>query len=164
MPEVTADADPAAGTAGGLGGSSPRGSAIEALAVTADRQALALLTARLNWSKTASCGEALYLWAGRLDLAHLIHGGPVPDRAICFPRSPVVYPPLGAVAVSIGGLAGALPSSSASQRTAILTPGPAMPTRLGTGISPSFWLSSLGTLMSMARSSDTFPFRLVTGH
>jgi hypothetical protein len=66
----------------------------------------ALLSMRLIWSNTASSDEALYLWAGRLELSHLIHGGQVPDFATYFSGSPVVYPPVGAVAVSIGGLAG----------------------------------------------------------
>jgi hypothetical protein len=68
----------------------------------------AALSLRLVWSNTAFPDEGLYLWAGRLELAHLLHGGPaLPDFASYFSGSPVLYPPLGAAAAAIGGLAGA---------------------------------------------------------
>ena len=67
----------------------------------------ALLSLRLVWSNTAFQDEALYLWAGQLEWAHWLHGGFVPDFPAYFSGAPVVYPPLGALASSIGGLAGA---------------------------------------------------------
>ena len=67
----------------------------------------ALLSLRLVWSNTAFQDEALYLWAGHLEWAHWLHGGSVPDFPAYFSGAPVVYPPLGALASSIGGLAGA---------------------------------------------------------
>jgi len=67
----------------------------------------ALLSLRLVWANTAFQDEALYLWAGRLEWAHWLHGGSVPDFPAYFSGAPVVYPPLGALASSIGGLAGA---------------------------------------------------------
>jgi hypothetical protein len=67
----------------------------------------AALSLRLIWSNTAFTDEALYLWAGHLEWAHWLHGTPVPAFATYFSGSPVVYPPVGALADSIGGLAGA---------------------------------------------------------
>jgi 4-amino-4-deoxy-L-arabinose transferase-like glycosyltransferase len=67
----------------------------------------ASLSLRLVWSNTAFQDEALYLWAGRLELAHWLHSAPVPDFATYFSGAPVVYPPLGALADALGGLAGA---------------------------------------------------------
>ena len=65
------------------------------------------LSLRLVWSNTAYQDEALYLWAGHLEWAHWLHGVAVPDFASYFSGAPVIYPPLGAVASSIGGLAAA---------------------------------------------------------
>jgi Dolichyl-phosphate-mannose-protein mannosyltransferase len=65
------------------------------------------LSLRLVWSNTAYQDEALYLWAGHLEWAHWLHGLAVPDFASYFSGAPVIYPPLGAVASSIGGLAAA---------------------------------------------------------
>jgi hypothetical protein len=68
----------------------------------------AALSLRLVWSNTAFPDEALYLWAGRLELTHLLHGGPaLPDFASYFSGAPVAYPPLAAAAAGAGGLAGA---------------------------------------------------------
>jgi hypothetical protein len=78
----------------------------------------AFLTIRLVWSNTASSDEALYLWAGRLELAHLLHGGQVPDFATYFSGSPLIYPPLGAIASGLGGLAAARLLSLAMMLTA----------------------------------------------
>jgi 4-amino-4-deoxy-L-arabinose transferase-like glycosyltransferase len=63
------------------------------------------LSLRLVWSNTAYQDEALYLWAGHLEWAHWLHGVAVPDFASYFSGAPVIYPPLGAVASSMGGLA-----------------------------------------------------------
>jgi MFS family permease len=67
----------------------------------------AALSARLVWSNTAFQDEALYLWAGRLEWAHWGHSAPIPAFAPWFSGSPVIYPPIGALADSIGGLAAA---------------------------------------------------------
>ncbi len=42
-----------------------------------------------------------------MEWAHLLHGTPIPPFATFFSGAPVIYPPLGALADSIGGLAGA---------------------------------------------------------
>ena len=69
----------------------------------------AALSLTLVWSNTAYTDEADYLWVGRLEIAHWMHGTSWPSvyayRA--FPGSPILYPPLGALANGIGGLAGA---------------------------------------------------------
>ncbi|HXW44833.1 MAG TPA: hypothetical protein VEL03_08610, partial [Streptosporangiaceae bacterium] len=62
----------------------------------------AVLTLRLIWSNTAFSDEALYLWAGRLELTHLLNGQSVPSFASYFSGSPVLYPPLGAIAAALG--------------------------------------------------------------
>lgn len=67
----------------------------------------AALNLRMVWSNTAFQDEALYLWAGRLEWAHWLHGAPIPVFATWFSGAPVIYPPLGALADSIGGLAAA---------------------------------------------------------
>ena len=67
----------------------------------------AVLSLRLVWSNTAFPDEALYLWAGHLEWAHWLHGMPIPAFNTFFSGAPIVYPPLGAIADSIGGLAGA---------------------------------------------------------
>jgi 4-amino-4-deoxy-L-arabinose transferase-like glycosyltransferase len=74
------------------------------LAVLAAQAGLSL---RLIWSNTAFEDEALYLSAGHLEWAHWLHGAPLPDLATYFSGAPALYPPLGALADSIGGLAGA---------------------------------------------------------
>ena len=66
----------------------------------------ALLSLRLIWSNTAFTDEALYLWSGRLEWAHWLHATPIPNFPTYFSGSPVVYPPLGAMA----------PPSAASRR------------------------------------------------
>ena len=66
-----------------------------------------VLSLKLLWSNTAFSDEALYLWAGHLELAHWLHGTPIPAFPTYFSGSPVIYPPLGALADSLGGLAGA---------------------------------------------------------
>ncbi len=67
----------------------------------------AALSLRLVWADTAFEDEATYLWAGHLEWAHWLHGAAVPPFAAYFSGSPVIYPPLGALADSVGGLAGA---------------------------------------------------------
>jgi Dolichyl-phosphate-mannose-protein mannosyltransferase len=67
----------------------------------------AVLTLRLLNADTAFQDEALYLWAGHRELAYLLHGTPLPPFAAFFSGAPVLYPPVGALADSIGGLAAA---------------------------------------------------------
>lgn len=65
----------------------------------------AVLSLRLVWSNTAFTDEALYLWAGHLEWAHWLHGTAIPAFPAYFSGAPVIYPPLGALADSVGGLA-----------------------------------------------------------
>jgi hypothetical protein len=74
------------------------------LAVLAVQAGLSL---RLVWSNTAFIDEATYLYAGSQELNHWLHGIPVVDYQTFFSGSPAVYPPLGAMASAVGGLAGA---------------------------------------------------------
>jgi hypothetical protein len=67
----------------------------------------AALSVRLLGADTAFQDEALYLWAGHLQWAHWLHGTSVPPFPYYFSGAPVIYPPLGALADSIGGLAAA---------------------------------------------------------
>jgi Dolichyl-phosphate-mannose-protein mannosyltransferase len=67
----------------------------------------AVLSLRLVWSATAFLDEGEYLTVGRLELAHFLHHAPMPDVATYLSGSPIVYPPLAAIANDIGGLAGA---------------------------------------------------------
>jgi hypothetical protein len=65
------------------------------------------LSLRLVWSDTAFQDEALYLRAGYLEWARWLHHAPIPNFPAYFSGAPVIYPPLGALADSIGGLAAA---------------------------------------------------------
>jgi hypothetical protein len=67
----------------------------------------AALSLRLVRADTAFQDEATYLWAGHLQWAHWLHGTPLPPFPSYFSGAPVVYPPLGALADSIGSLAAA---------------------------------------------------------
>jgi Dolichyl-phosphate-mannose-protein mannosyltransferase len=68
----------------------------------------AVLSMRLFWSNTAFQDEALYLWSGHLEWAHWLHGAQLPTSFPTFlSGAPIIYPPLGAIADSAGGLAGA---------------------------------------------------------
>lgn len=71
--------------------------------------AQAVASGRLLRADTAYTDEALYLWAGRAEWAHVLAGTPMPAPAFpaYFSGSPLIYPPLGAIASGIGGLAGA---------------------------------------------------------
>ena len=62
----------------------------------------------LRLQNTAFGDEALYLYAGHMETAHLLHGAALQgDYASYFPGVPVVYPVLAAAASSVGGLAAA---------------------------------------------------------
>ncbi len=67
----------------------------------------AALSLRLLWSNTAFQDEALYLRAGHLEWARWLHGAAIPNFPSYFSGAPVIYPPLGALADSIGGLVAA---------------------------------------------------------
>jgi hypothetical protein len=67
----------------------------------------AALSARMVWTRTAFGDEALYLSAGHLEWSHWLHGTQVPDYQTWFSGAPVLYPPIGAIADSLGGLAAA---------------------------------------------------------
>ncbi len=67
----------------------------------------ALLSLRLVRADTAFQDEALYLWAGHQEWAHWLHGAAIPPFPVYFSGAPVIYPPIGALADSIGGLAAA---------------------------------------------------------
>jgi 4-amino-4-deoxy-L-arabinose transferase-like glycosyltransferase len=68
----------------------------------------ACLSARMILATSGpSNDEALYLGYGRLLLEHWQHGSSVPLVAGYFSGSPIIYPPLGALANSAGGLYGA---------------------------------------------------------
>ena len=67
----------------------------------------AVLSIRLVRADTAFQDEALYLWAGHLEWANVLHGTSVPQFPSYFSGAPVIYPPLAALADSLGGLTGA---------------------------------------------------------
>jgi hypothetical protein len=67
----------------------------------------AALSASLVRTRTAFGDEALYLSAGHLEWSHWLHGTQVPAYQTWFSGSPVIYPPVGAIADSLGGLAAA---------------------------------------------------------
>jgi hypothetical protein len=67
----------------------------------------AVLSVRLVWSNTAFLDEAIYLYGGHVEIAHWLHGTPLPPLATYFSGAPVIYPPLAALAGSTGGLAAA---------------------------------------------------------
>ena len=102
-PEGTGSAAQPVPAAGGLGRLlSARGWPLAVVLVIQ-----AALSLRLVWSATAFLDEGEYLTVGRLELAHLLHHAPMPDVATYLSGSPIVYPPLAAIADDIGGLAGA---------------------------------------------------------
>ena len=67
----------------------------------------ACLSLPLVWSNTAFTDEALYLRSGHLEIEHWLFSTPIPAFPTYFSGAPVIYPPLAALADSIGGLAGA---------------------------------------------------------
>jgi 4-amino-4-deoxy-L-arabinose transferase-like glycosyltransferase len=67
----------------------------------------AVLSVRLVHADTAFEDEATYLWAGHLEWAHWLHGTQIPHFPAYFSGAPVIYPPIAALADSIGGLTAA---------------------------------------------------------
>lgn len=67
----------------------------------------AVLSVRLVHANTAFQDEALYIWAGHLEIAHWVHGTSIPAFGAYFSGAPVIFPPLAALADSLGGLTAA---------------------------------------------------------
>jgi 4-amino-4-deoxy-L-arabinose transferase-like glycosyltransferase len=67
----------------------------------------AALSAGLVRTSTAFGDEALYLSAGHLEWSHWLRGTPIPYYPSFFSGSPAIYPPVAALADSVGGLAAA---------------------------------------------------------
>ncbi|MFC7381830.1 ArnT family glycosyltransferase [Sphaerisporangium rhizosphaerae] len=66
----------------------------------------ALLSTRLH--NSAFMDEALYIYAGRMEFAHLLHGAAVnPSYSSTFSGSPMLYPLLAGAMDVVGGLTGA---------------------------------------------------------
>ena len=74
------------------------------LAVLGVQTALSVSMVR---ARTAFGDEALYLNAGHLEWSHWLHGTQIPDYQTWSSGAPVIYPPIGAVADSLGGLTAA---------------------------------------------------------
>ena len=66
-----------------------------------------VLTLPWLWRTAPFTDEALYLSAGHQEWSHWLHATALPDYASWFSGAPVLYPPLGALADSLGGLAAA---------------------------------------------------------
>ena len=66
-----------------------------------------VLSLHLLWANTAYPDEALYLMSGHLEWSHWLHGASIPRFQTYFPGAPVIYPPIGAAADALGGLAAA---------------------------------------------------------
>jgi hypothetical protein len=67
----------------------------------------AALSASMVRDRTAFGDEALYLNAGHLEWSHWLHGTQVPAYQTWLSGAPVIYPPAGAMADSLGGLTAA---------------------------------------------------------
>jgi hypothetical protein len=65
------------------------------------------LSASMVRARTAFGDEALYLSAGHLEWSHWLHGTQIPAYPTWFSGAPVIYPPIGAIADSLGGLTAA---------------------------------------------------------
>ena len=63
---------------------------------------------RAGYAKTAFEDEGLYVYVGHEMIAHLVHGFSVPTSpGSYFSGAPGLYPVMGALGDSVGGLAGA---------------------------------------------------------
>ena len=67
----------------------------------------AALSASMVRGSTAFGDEALYLSAGHLEWSHWLHGTQIPEYQTYLSGAPVIYPPIGAIADSLGGLVAA---------------------------------------------------------
>jgi hypothetical protein len=87
--------------------SSPPGWLVAGVPLAVVLVAQLLLSLRLARADTAFQDEAAYLWAGHLEWAHWLHGAAIPHFPAYFSGAPVIYPPIGALADAVGGLAAA---------------------------------------------------------
>jgi 4-amino-4-deoxy-L-arabinose transferase-like glycosyltransferase len=67
----------------------------------------AALSASMVRARTAFGDEALYLSAGHLEWSHWLHGTQIPAYQTWLSGAPAIYPPIAAIADSLGGLAAA---------------------------------------------------------
>src|ERR1035438_5298296 len=102
-PEVSSHARKAARAGGWFGATG----VLAGLPLLAVLLVQTLLSVRLLGADTAFVDEAAYLWAGHLQWANWLHGVAIPQFSSYFSGAPVIYPPLGALADSVGGLTGA---------------------------------------------------------
>jgi hypothetical protein len=65
------------------------------------------LSASMVRDRTAFGDEALYLNVGHLEWSHWLHGTQIPLYQAWLSGAPVIYPPIGAIADSLGGLTAA---------------------------------------------------------
>jgi Dolichyl-phosphate-mannose-protein mannosyltransferase len=65
------------------------------------------LSATMVRARTAFGDEALYLSAGHLEWSNWLHGTQIPAYPTWLSGAPVIYPPIGAIADSLGGLTAA---------------------------------------------------------
>jgi hypothetical protein len=93
--------------AGATGARLSRGLAVRLLPLLGVLVVQAFLALPLLRADSAAEDEALYLWAGHLEWAHWLHGTRIPAFPTYFSGAPVLYPPIGALADSLGGLTGA---------------------------------------------------------
>ena len=110
MPPITSEKDPAISEPLVPRRPSARHPPLSSLlALTGICAMQATLSLILIWSNTAFGDEADYLRIGHLEIGHWLHGTSWPSAYAdqILSGSPVIYPPVGAVADSIGGLAGA---------------------------------------------------------
>ena len=110
MPPITWEKDPAIREPLASRQRPPRRPARSSVLALAGLCAIqATLSLILAWSNTAFGDEADYLRIGHLEIGHWLHGTSWPSAYAdqILSGSPAIYPPVGAVADSIGGLEGA---------------------------------------------------------
>jgi 4-amino-4-deoxy-L-arabinose transferase-like glycosyltransferase len=106
-PAMSPSTKPARGRMRRMAGSSPAPGYMAVLGLIAILTVQAVLSLRLVWSNTAYIDEATYLWAGHLEIVHVLRGGAIPPFQTWFSGGPVLYPPVAALADHAGGLIGA---------------------------------------------------------
>ena len=104
LPRVRTDADAAPARSDDEGYTpTRRRTTVSRLALLGILALQALLSLRLR--NSAFEDEALYLYAGRMEIAHLLHGAALQGNyASYFSGAPVLYPVLGAALNAVGGL------------------------------------------------------------
>ena len=104
VPAAVVDTAPAAGEADVKPAPPGRRTRLSKFVLLGILSLQAILSLRLH--NTAFEDEALYLYAGRMELEHLLHGAALQaSYASYFSGAPVLYPVLAAVLNNIGGLA-----------------------------------------------------------